>query len=304
MNILSRDKQIEIIAALCEGVGQRAAARLADVDRKTVARLALQVGKGCAELHDRRVVGVRVARIELDEVWSFVAKKQRRVKPHEAFAKGDQYIYTALASTQKAIISYRIGKRDGYNTDEFVQDLRGRVLGAPEISTDGWQSYKLSVRDAFRNSAHGVIVKTLAVTDLRKDAAHRYSPCAVVAVSREVAQGVPAEISTSYVERSNLTIRMESRRFTRLTNGFSKKLECHAAAVSLYVAHYNFCRVHEALTPTAKDQNTPAMAVGVADHVWSIGELIDAALAVAPAAPTETAPDRRRGFRVIEGGFS
>ncbi len=304
MNILSRDKQIEIIAALCEGVGQRAAARLADVDRKTVARLALQVGKGCAELHDRRVVGVRVARIELDEVWSFVAKKQRRVKPHEAFAKGDQYIYTALASTQKAIISYRIGKRDGYNTDEFVQDLRGRVLGAPEISTDGWQSYKLSVRDAFRNSAHGVIVKTLAVTDLRKDAAHRYSPCAVVAVSREVAQGVPAEISTSYVERSNLTIRMELRRFTRLTNGFSKKLECHAAAVSLYVAHYNFCRVHEALTPTAKDQNTPAMAVGVADHVWSIGELIDAALAVAPAAPTETAPDRRRGFRVIEGGIS
>jgi hypothetical protein len=137
MNILSRDKQIEIIAALCEGVGQRAAARLADVDRKTVARLALQVGKGCAELHDRRIVGLRVARIELDEVWSFVGKKQKRVERHEAFAKGDQYTYIALAGTQKAIISYRIGKRDGHNTDEFVQDLRGRVLGAPEISTDG-----------------------------------------------------------------------------------------------------------------------------------------------------------------------
>jgi IS1 family transposase len=218
MNILSRDKQIDIVAALCEGMGQRAAARLADVDRKTVARIALQVGKGCAELHDRRMVGVRVARIELDEVWSFVGKKQKRVKRHEAFAKGDQYVFTALASTQKAIISYRIGKRDGANTDDFVQDLRGRVLGTPEISTDGWQSYKLSVRDAFRNSAHGVIVKTLAVTDLRKDAAHRYSPCAVVAVSREAAAGVPAEISTSYVERSNLTLRMESRRFTRLTD--------------------------------------------------------------------------------------
>jgi IS1 family transposase len=101
------------------------------------------------------------------------------------------------------------------------------------------------VRDAFRNSAHGVIVKTLSVTDLRKGAAHRYSPCAVVAASREVMQGVPAEISTSYVQRSNLTLRMESRRFTRLTNGFSKKLECHAAAVSLYVSHYNFCRVHD-----------------------------------------------------------
>jgi IS1 family transposase len=296
MNILSRDKQIEIIAALCEGVGQRAAARLADVDRKTVARLALQVGKGCAELHDRRIVGLRVARIELDEVWSFVGKKQKRVERHEAFAKGDQYTYIALAGTQKAIISYRIGKRDGHNTDEFVQDLRGRVLGAPEISTDGFHPYKLSVRDAFRNSAHGVIVKTLAVTDLRKDAAHRYSPCAVVAVSREVVAGVPAEISTSFVERANLSIRMGSRRFTRLTNGFSKKLECHAAAVSLYVAHYNWCRVHETL------DRTPAVALGLADRPWSIGDLIDAALAVAPPAPTETAPDRRRGFRVIQGG--
>jgi hypothetical protein len=141
---------------------------------------------------------------------------------------------------------------DGATTDDFIQDLRGRVLGAPEISTDGWPSYGLSIRDAFRNSAHGVIVKTLAVTDLRKDAAHRYSPCAAVAVSREAMQGVPAEISTSYVERSNLSVRMASRRFTRLTNGFSKKLENHAAAVSLYVAHYNFCRVHESLTPDAR----------------------------------------------------
>jgi hypothetical protein len=110
MNVLSRDQQIDIIGALCEGNAQRAVARMTGVDRKTVARLALQVGKGCAEFHDRRMVGVRVNRIELDEVWSFVAKKQRRVKPHEAFAKGDQYVYTALAATQKAIISYRIGK--------------------------------------------------------------------------------------------------------------------------------------------------------------------------------------------------
>jgi len=171
------------------------------------------------------MVGLRVARLELDEVWSFVGKKQARAKPYEAFGKGDQYVFTALASTQKAIISYRIGKRDGSNTDDFFQDLRERVIGAPEISTDGWNPYRTSIRDAFRRSAHGVIVKTVAVTDLRPAASHRYS-----------IQGAPAEISTSYVERSNLTIRMESRRFTRLTNGFSKKLECHAAAVSLYGA--------------------------------------------------------------------
>ncbi len=248
------------------------------------------------------MVGVRVNRIELDEVWSFVGKKQKRVRPHEAFAKGDQYTYIALAGTQKAIISYRIGKRDGHNTDEFVQDLRQRVLGAPEISTDGYHPYKLSVRDAFRNSAHGVIVKTVAIVDLRKDAAHRYSPAEVVAVSREAVAGVPMEISTSYVERANLSIRMGSRRFTRLTNGFSKKLENHAAAIGLYVAHYNFCRVHEALTPDARHQNTPAMALGLTDHIWSISELLDLALAVAPPAPTDSAPDRRRRFRVIEGG--
>jgi IS1 family transposase len=178
-----------------------------------------------------------------------------------------------------------------------VQDLRQRVLGAPEISTDGYHPYKPAIRDAFRNSAHGVIVKTVSVTDLRQSAAHRYSPAEVVAVSREAIRGVPAEICTSHVERSNLSLRMASRRFTRLTNGFSKKPENHAAAISLYVAHYNWCRVHEA------HRTTPAVALGIADRVWSIGELLDAALAVTPPVPNQTAPDRRRQFRVIRGGL-
>jgi IS1 family transposase len=302
MNILSRDKQIEIIAALTEGMSIRSTERLTGVHRDTIMRLGARVGRGCAELHDRMFVGIRVGRLELDELWAYVGKKQKRVERHEAFAKGDQYTFVALASTARAIVSYRTGKRDGATTDDFVQDLRQRVLGSPEISTDGFHPYKLSIRDAFRNSAHGVIVKTLAVTDLRKDAAHRYSPCAVVAVAREAVAGVPAEISTSYVERSNLSVRMASRRFTRLTNGFSKTLPNHAAAVSLYVAHYNLCRFHESLTPNARNQTTPAMAIGITDHAWSIGELLDAALAVAPREPTTTAPDRRRLFRVIEGG--
>jgi hypothetical protein len=201
---------------------------------------------------------------------------RRRVRGAEIGVRTARFVFGIINGAGSAG-SASIQARRGQYGRLRVQDLRERVLGAPEISTDGWHPYKLSVRDAFRNSAHGVIVKTLAVTDLRKDAAHRYSPCAVVSVSREVMAGVPAKISTSYVERSNLSIRMGSRRFTRLTNGFSKKLECHAAAVSLYVAHYNFCRVHEALTPSAKDKNTPAMAIGVANHVWSIGELLDAA---------------------------
>jgi hypothetical protein len=134
------------------------------------------------------------------------------------------------------------------------------------------------------------------VTDLRTNASHRYSPAAVVAVNYDVVSGVPAEISTSYVERSNLSLRMSCSRFTRLTNGFSKKLENHAAAVSLYVAHYNFCREHEAL------RSTPAIALGITDHVWSIGELVDAAIATQPITPVTTAPDRRKRFQVIEDG--
>jgi len=154
------------------------------------------------------------------------------------------------------------------------------------------------------NSAHGVIIKTVSVVDLRQNLAHGYSPAEVVAVEREGIQGVPAEICTSHVERSNVGVRMASRRFTRLTNGLSKKLENHAAAVSLYVAHYNWCCVHESLTPNIRHQNTPAMVLGITDHAWSIGELLDAALAIMPRAPTETAPNLRRRFRVIQGGLS
>jgi IS1 family transposase len=189
-------------------------------------RLGERVGRGCAELHDRMMVGVRAGRLELDEIWGYVGKKQKRVERHEISHKGDQYTYIALASSTKAIVSYRTGKRDGENTDLFVQDLRERIIGAPEISTDGFHPYKVSIRDAFNGRAsHGVIVKTYSVTNLAvKDAARRYSPAEVVAVSREVESGFPAHISTSYVERQNLTLRMTQKRFARLTNGFSKKL--------------------------------------------------------------------------------
>lgn len=297
MNILSRDKQIEIIAALTEGVSLRATTRLSGVDRKTVARLALRVGEGCAELHDRMMVGLRVGRLELDELWAFVGKKQKQAKAHE-ITKGDQYTFIGLSSSTKAIVAYRTGKRNEVTTDDFIQDLRERVIGAPEISTDGYRPYLPAIRDAFAGrAAHGVVMKTYSVTHLAvTEASRRYSPAQVVAVARDVISGVPAQISTSYVERQNLSVRMGCRRFTRLTNGFSKKLDNHLAAVSLYVAHYNLCRVHEAL------RTTPAVAQGIADRVWTVGDLLDAALAVAPRLPTETPPDRRRQFRVIEGG--
>jgi IS1 family transposase len=299
MNTLPRDKQIEIIAALTEGCSIRAVERMTGVHRDTIMRLGARVGRGCAELHDRMMVGIRVNRLEVDEAWGFVGKKQKRVKRHEAFAKGDQYVFIAMAGTQKPIVAYRVGKRDTENTDLFIRDLRERVIGQPEISTDGFLPYLPAIRGAFGKSAiHGQIIKTYSVVDLRPAAAVRYSPAEVVAVSREVVSGLPMQISTSYVERQNLSLRMASRRFTRLTNGFSKTLDNHVAAVSLYVGHFNLCRVHEAL------RTTPAVALGIADRAWSIGDLLDAALATQPIDPVVTAPDRRRRFRVIEGGKS
>jgi IS1 family transposase len=230
--------------------------------------------------------------------WSFVAKKQKNVLRHEINAKGDQYVFIAMAGTQKAIVSWGVGKRNTESTMDFLHDLRERVIGQPEISTDGFHPYRMAIRDAFGASAsHGVIVKTYSVTHLVKEAQGRYSPAAVVAVERQVVSGDPDQyVSTSYVERQNLSLRMGSRRFTRLTNGFSKKLDNHVAAVALYVAHYNLCRIHEAL------RTTPAKAIGVAERVWTVAQLVNTALALAPAMPTETPPDRRRKFTVIQGG--
>jgi IS1 family transposase len=299
MNILSPEKRTEIISALCEGVGQRAVSRLTETDRKTVARLALAVGKGCAELHDRLMVGLHVHRIECDELWAYVQRKRRwNQKPgKDGPVTGDQYTYIALGSASRAIIGYHTGKRTADSTDQFIHDLRQRVIGLPEISTDGLHFYKPAIRHAFSNRiAHGVVSKTYSVTHLAvTEASRRYSPAEVVAVAHDVVSGVPAEISTSYVERQNLTLRMASKRFARLSNGFSKKIDCHLAAVSLYVAFYNFCRRHVAL------RMTPAMALGITDRVWSVGDLIEAAFKAVPTKPTPTPAQRRRQFRVIQG---
>jgi IS1 family transposase len=299
VNILPRDKQIAVIAALCDGLGVRAAARITGVNRGTVAALALKIGRGCAALHDGKMVGVRTSRVECDELWSFIGRKQARVNrtdPDRDVA-GDAYTYVALSSSTRAIVAYHTGKRTTDNTDQFIQDLRARVIGAPEISTDGLHHYRPAIRDAFgKGVAHGIINKTYSVTHLAvKEASRRYSPAQVIAVEYDVASGVPSDISTSLVERSHLTLRQSCKRFARLGLGFSKKIEQHAAAISLYVMHYNFVRTHESL------RTTPAVALGVADRVWTLADLLDAALATQPINPIDTPAKRRSRFKVIQG---
>ena len=293
MNILPRDKQVEIIAALTEGCSIRAVERLTSVHRDTIMRLGARVGMGCAVLHDQMMRKLQVGRIELDEAWSYIGKKQRRLTPEDDANLGDQYVFLALADSAKAIISYRVGKRDAENTRAFVADLRARVVGAPEISSDAFNAYPAAISQAFGSHCQYGIVEKSYTADFAPEAARRYSPGSVVAVSKREVVGFPTHISTSYVERQNLTLRMQQRRFTRLTNAFSKKIENHAAAVALYVSHYNLCRVHEAL------RATPAMHIGVVDHVWTIGELVDVALG--QTVPTPTGRPHGR-FRVIDGG--
>jgi IS1 family transposase len=294
MNILPRDKQIEIIAALCEGVSIRATERLTGVHRDTIMRLGARVGQGCAALHDRTMRNLTISRIELDELWAFIGKKQRKVRPEDGPHAGDCYTFLALDGLSKGILAYQTGKRDGVTTHHFIRDLRERVINRPEISADAFIQYPRAIEAYFGAEVDFGQIEKHYSTVAAKEAARRYSPGYVVSVETRQVVGMPRQISTSYVERANLTVRMQQRRFTRLTNAFSKKLENHQAAVSLYVGWYNLCRVHEAL------RVTPAVQLGVANHVWSIGELIDAAFNDETPAPQGKRVGR---FNVIDGNL-
>lgn len=294
MNVLAFENQVAVISALCEGLSIRSVERLTGVHRDTIMRLGARVGSGCAEIHDVMFNGLRVDQIQIDELWAFIGKKQRRLTAADPPERGDCYTFLALDALGKAIVSYHTGKRDGDTARMFLTDLRERVIGSPIMSSDAFPAYEGLVADIFGEAVHyGQIVKRY-VGEPHRDAARRYSPGVVVAVERDAKIGFPPRflIGTSHIERTNLTVRMSQRRFTRLTNAYSKKIENHAAAVSLFVAHYNFCRVHEAL------RITPAMELGLTDRVWPVSALIETA---------EVARNRPHGrqvgrFRVIDGG--
>lgn len=296
MNILSREKQVQIVAALVEGNSIRSVERMTGVHRDSIMRLGVRVGEGCRRLHDARMRNLQVSIIELDEQWAFIGKKQKRVTEEEkGTALGDCYVFVALDATSKAVLSYVTGKRDGLNTVALATDLRARVVNRPQITADGFAPYPGAIEEAFGDDVDFATLVKEYVTTPGNEAAVRYSPGHIRGITKTIVTGDPdkSAISTSYVERFNLTTRMHVRRFTRLTNGFSKKLENHRAAIALQFAFYNLCRWHEAI------RCTPAMAVGVADHIWSIGELVDAALSASEPAPLPT-PTRPKGMTASE----
>ncbi len=277
MNVLSFDKQVRVVASLVEGCSIRGTERLCGVNRETIGSLGLSVGEACRNLHDNLMTDLQVNVLEVDEIWSFIGKKQKRVKPTDDAEFGDQYTFIGLDANKKAIVSFLTGRRDADSTDAFALDLRHRIVNRPQVSSDGFGPYVEAINLAFQYDVDfAQIVKVYGSPDGDD---HKYSPPKCISAQRSTVCGNPDwdHISTSYVERQNLSMRMSQRRFTRLTNAFSKKLRNHRASVALYAAHYNFCRIHETL-----GRITPAMAIGVADHVWSVAELVETAMSMAP----------------------
>jgi len=270
MNVLPRDKQIAILHALVEGNSVRSTSRMTGAHVATILNLLVKTGKECDGIHDRMMRHLDCSQIQVDEIWSFVGCKQRHLPPGEKSERGDAYTFVALDRDTKLVPAYWVGKRDGWNAQTFMLDLAERLAPdmRPQISSDAFDSYPWAIESAFGSAVdYGQILKKYGSEDAGRG---RYSPPKVTEVDKTIVSGAPDEemICTSHVERQNLTMRMAMRRFTRLTNAFSKKLENLKAAVSLHFAYYNFVRVHQSL------RITPAMAAGVTDRVWSLDELI------------------------------
>lgn len=272
MNRLSLERRTQIINCLVEGNSIRSTERMTDTHRDTIMRLLVETGEGCAKLMDERMRNLTCQRLQVDEIWSFVQKKQRWVTPRDDRNRvGDQWTFVALDADTKLVPVYRVGKRTVATARGFMADLAGRLDNRVQISSDALAAYVDATERAFGSDVdYGRIIKYYEAEPI---GAGHYSPPRVVAADREAIAGNPdqAHISTSYVERQNLTMRMNMRRFTRLTNAFSKKVENLRAAVALHFAHYNFVRVHSSL------RVTPAMAAGVSQNLWSMEELIERA---------------------------
>ena len=273
MNTLPLEKKLAVLSSLLEGSSIRSIERITGVHRDTICRLLVDVGGNCAWIMDSKMRNLKLNYLQIDEVWTFVGKKRRNLREGDPAEWGDAWCFVCLDEESKLIPSYLIGKRTREDTTRFLTDLYQRLSMQPQITTDGLVHYRWMVPECFEfGTSFAQLVKLFGDYGQHDTADARYSPPRITEVISKVRLGNPdsAHISTSLVERGNLTLRMQMRRFTRLTNAFSKKLENLKAACALHFAHYNFCRVHSSL------RVTPAMAAGIASEIWPLTVLIDA----------------------------
>jgi IS1 family transposase len=270
MDQLSTAERVQIIAALVEGNSINSTCRMTGRSKHTVLNLLTEIGAACQKFHDEKVRGLAVRRVQTDEIWSFCHAKAKNVPAEKRgqFGYGDVWTWVAMDADTKLVISYLVGLRDSGYATELMHDLADRVTTRMQLTTDGLHAYLDAVEDAFVGEIdYAMLVKVYGA--VQPDAA-RYSPPVVTGVKLSTISGDPdrAHISTSHIERQNLSMRMAMRRFTRLTNAFSKKVENLKAAVALHFVHYNFCRIHQTI------RVTPAMEARVTDHVWEIAEIV------------------------------
>jgi IS1 family transposase len=290
MNILSATERAKIIHLLCEGNSIRSITRLMNVGKNTVIRLLVDAGRACAEYHDKHVRNVHSKRIQVDEIWSFTYAKQKNVVGAKAApdGAGDTWTWTAIDADSKLIVSYFIGGRDGECAMWFVDDLRSRLANRVQLTSDGHKAYLEAVEGAFGGDVDYAILHKVYGSS-PESMKGKYSPAECIGTQKHRIEGDPdlQHVSTSYVERSNLTMRMHMRRFTRLTNGFSKKVENHAYAVALHMMYYNFVRLHSKL------RTSPAMAAGVTERLWEISDIV-ALIEANDKKPTKRGPYNKR----------
>jgi len=269
MNRLSIEKRAALLGMLVEGNSLRATSRLGDVSINTVTKLLVDLGTACAVYHDEHVKNLRLRYIQCDEIWAFCYAKDKNVPEEKRgiFGYGDVWTWVAIDAETKLVPSFMIGTRGAQTAKAFMDDLASRLANRVQLTTDGHRVYLQAVEDAFGSQIDYAMLVKLYGNDA--EAETRYSPAECIGCHSVGVMGRPdpKHISTSFVERQNLTMRMNMRRFTRLTNAFSKKVENHVAMVAIHFMHYNFARIHKSL------RVTPAMAAGITDHVWTLEEI-------------------------------
>ena len=270
MNKLSTEERTRVVAALVEGNSMRAVTRMTGVHRTTIQKLLVDLGSACSEYQDKAFHNLKCKRIQCDEIWSFVGSKEKNTSAEKkAEGWGDVWTWVALDADTKLVPTWFVGTRDASAAYHFIHDLKARLANRVQLTTDGHKAYLSAIEDAFGAEVdYAQLIKIYG--NAPEGAEVRYSPAQCMGARKGLVTGTPdfKHVSTSFVERQNLTMRMSMKRFARLSNGFSKKVENHEHNLALHYMHYNFCRIHQTL------RCTPAMEAGVTEHVWSLAELI------------------------------